>query len=192
MGKRTRLSHWTAALVAVPLFIAVTAAPAAACAGLVGENGTIRLTRTSTLAAWHNGVERYVTSFAFSGQGKEVGSIVPLPGVPTDVKRAGDWTLQRLEREVAPPVRALAEDSSFKASAGVERRHGFAAEEDRRARHHDLERWRHGSGEVGHRSRLLAHARRARDARLLLAPQPGVHGRAFRRGARAGVGANER
>ena len=71
--------------------------------GLVGENGTIQLVRTSTLVAYHAGVERYVTSFAFTGQGKEVGSIIPLPGVPTTVERGGDWTLQRLALEVAPP-----------------------------------------------------------------------------------------
>jgi hypothetical protein len=78
------------------------AAPAIACGGLVGENGTIQLVRTTTLVAYHAGVERYVTSFAFTGQGKEVGSIVPLPGVPTAVERGGDWTLQRLALEVAP------------------------------------------------------------------------------------------
>src|SRR5690606_18987635 len=44
----------------------------------------------------------YVTSFEFSGEGESVGSIVPLPGVPSDVKRGGDWTLQRLAEEVAP------------------------------------------------------------------------------------------
>ena len=88
------------ALVAVALF----AGPAAACGGLVGENGTIQLTRTTTLAAYHDGVERYVTSFEFSGTGESVGSIVPLPGVPTKVERGGDWTLQRLEREVRPPL----------------------------------------------------------------------------------------
>jgi Uncharacterized protein conserved in bacteria (DUF2330) len=93
------------------LAVALMAAPAFACGGLVGENGTIKLTRTTTLAAYHNGVERYVTSFEFSGQGKSVGSIVPLPGIPTKVERGGSWTLQRLEREVAPPepqVRAFA------------------------------------------------------------------------------------
>ena len=58
------------------------AAPAGACGGLVGENGTIQLTRTTTLAAYHDGVERYVTRFEFTGQGEEVGSIVPLPDVP--------------------------------------------------------------------------------------------------------------
>ncbi len=87
----------------VAALVAMTAAPAAACGGLVGENGTIRLSRTTTLAAYHDGVERYVTSFEFTGQGEEVGSIVPLPGIPSKVERGGDWTLQRLEREVAPP-----------------------------------------------------------------------------------------
>jgi len=92
------------------LALTLAAAPAGACGGLVGENGTIRLTRTTTLAAHHDGVERYVTNFAFTGEGDEVGSIVPLPGVPTKVERGGDWTLQRLEQEVAPPPaeRALA------------------------------------------------------------------------------------
>ena len=90
--------------------VGVVAAPAMACGGLVGENGTIQLVRTATLAAYHGGVERYVTSFEFIGEGEEVGSIVPLPDVPTNVERGGDWTLQRLAREVAPPVeeRALA------------------------------------------------------------------------------------
>src|SRR5690348_5164441 len=101
-----------------PVLVALAAAPAVACGGLVGENGTIRLTRTTTLAAYHDGVERYVTSFEFDGQGKEVGSIVPLPGVPSNVKRAGSWTLQRLEREVNPPKRAFfALDNAAKASS---------------------------------------------------------------------------
>ena len=66
--------------------------PAIACGGLVGENGTIQLVRTSTLAAYHDGVERYVTSFEFVGEGREVGSIIPLPDVPTTVERGGDWS----------------------------------------------------------------------------------------------------
>ena len=56
-------------LIAIPVLFA--AAPAGACGGLVGENGTIQLTRTSTLAAYHDGVERYVTSFEFTGEGAE-------------------------------------------------------------------------------------------------------------------------
>jgi hypothetical protein len=106
----------------VAVVVALTAAPAAACGGLVGENGTIRLSRTTTLAAYHDGVERYVTSFEFTGQGESVGSIVPLPGIPSKVERGGDWTLQRLEREVAPPERFAfaAQDSSAKTASGAQ------------------------------------------------------------------------
>lgn len=91
------------AALALPVVV-VSAAPAGACGGLVGENGSIELVRTTTLAAYTGGVERYVTAFEFTGEGEEVGSIVPLPDVPTEVTRAGDWTLQRLALEVAPPV----------------------------------------------------------------------------------------
>jgi hypothetical protein len=103
------------ALALVP--VAVAAAPAVACGGLVGENGTIQLTRTTTLAAYHDSVERYVTSFEFSGTGQAVGSIVPLPGIPTKVERGGDWTLQRLEREVAPPAPEFADLAAGSAAA---------------------------------------------------------------------------
>jgi hypothetical protein len=80
------------------------ATPALACGGLVNPNGTVALLKTTTFVGYVQGVEHYVTSFAYAGGGAEFGSIVPLPGVPTDVKRAGDWTLQRLVKEVAPPV----------------------------------------------------------------------------------------
>ena len=94
-------------LTAVTTIVALGAAPALACGGLVGENGTIQLVRTTTLAAYSDGIERYVTAFEFTGSGAEVGSIIPLPDVPTKVERGGDWTLQRLAQEVAP----VAEDS---------------------------------------------------------------------------------
>ena len=83
---------------------ALVPAAADACGGLIGENGTIELVRTTTLAAYSDGVERYVTAFEFTGEGESVGSIVPLPDVPTSVERGGDWTLQRLALEVAPPA----------------------------------------------------------------------------------------
>jgi hypothetical protein len=79
-------------------------APAFACAGLVTPGGNVKLVRAATLAAWADGNEHYVTSFTFQGGGAEFGSIVPLPGLPSKVERGGDWTLQRLEREVAPPA----------------------------------------------------------------------------------------
>src|SRR3954451_2360704 len=93
-----KLAAGVGTLVAV---LVALAAPAFACGGLVAPNGTVRLLRTTTLAAWHDGVEHYVTSFQFAGDSTagEFGSIVPLPAVPTSVERGGDWTLQRLERE---------------------------------------------------------------------------------------------
>ena len=101
---------------ALAIFLSVPAAALApsvaeACGGLIGENGTIQLVRTTTLAAYHDGVERYVTSFEFTGEGESVGSIVPLPDVPTSVERGGDWTLQRLALEVAP-VEESGEDAA--------------------------------------------------------------------------------
>src|SRR3954451_18961254 len=115
MSRSTPVRRRHAPLVASALSVfvgvaAMTSAPAAACGGLVGQNGTIQLSRTTTLAAWHDGTERYVTSFEFTGEGEEVGSIIPLPGVPTEVTRGGDWTLQRLEQEVAPPLRLSADE----------------------------------------------------------------------------------
>jgi hypothetical protein len=90
-----------AAVVAVAAATGVltVAGPVLACAGLVTPSGNVKLVRTSTLAAWHAGFEHYVTAFTFTGGGAEVGSIVPLPGVPSKVERGGDWTLQRLDRE---------------------------------------------------------------------------------------------
>jgi hypothetical protein len=86
------------------------AGPALACGGLVAPNGSVNLVRTTTLAAYVDGVERYMTSFEFAGAGKgKFGSIVPLPDVPTQVRKAGRWTLQRLVEEVQPRVFALAD-----------------------------------------------------------------------------------
>ena len=83
----------------------------------MNPNGTVSLLRTSTFVGYFDGVEHYVTSFEFAGGGEKFGSIVPLPGIPTDVKRAGDWTLQRLQDEVTPPAfRALADAGTDEAA----------------------------------------------------------------------------
>jgi Uncharacterized protein conserved in bacteria (DUF2330) len=74
---------------------------ALACAGLIGSNGNVNLGTTTTLAGYHDGVEHYVTSFEFQGGGGEFGTLIPLPGVPSNVERGGDWTLQRLVRETS-------------------------------------------------------------------------------------------
>jgi hypothetical protein len=91
---------------------ALAVGPALACGGLVAPNGSVNLVRTTTLAAYVDGVEHYVTSFEFNGAGGgKFGSIVPLPDVPSKVNKAGRWTLQRLVEEVQPPA-ALVESSS--------------------------------------------------------------------------------
>jgi len=98
-------SFTTALAVAVSILVVGPAGTALACGGLIAPNGTISLTRTTTLAAYHDGVEHYLTSFEYAGATTgDVGSIVPLPGVPTKVIKGGGWTLQRLELEVQPPA----------------------------------------------------------------------------------------
>jgi hypothetical protein len=105
-----------AAALALPIAV-VAATPAGACGGLVGENGTIQLGKTTTLAAYTGGVERYITAFEFTGEGESVGSLVPLPDVPTEVTRAGDWTLQRLVQEVTPVEEAGGDEALAVATA---------------------------------------------------------------------------
>ncbi|WP_052667916.1 DUF2330 domain-containing protein [Nitriliruptor alkaliphilus] len=128
------------------LSLLVVAGPALACGGLIGENGTIELVRTTTLSAYTDGVQRYVTAFEFTGEGAEVGSIIPLPDVPTDVVRGGDWTLQRLAREVAPPVTAeFAADDALELTALDEAEVLFQTEIDAL----DITVLRGGADEVG-------------------------------------------
>jgi len=78
------------------------AGSAFACGGLIGPNGAVNLLRTTTFAGYHDGVEHYITAFEFAGGGGAFGSLVPLPDVPSDVVRGGDWTLQRLDLETNP------------------------------------------------------------------------------------------
>ena len=102
MRSITRAGRRTIALVAGLLLVAISAAPALACGGLIGPNGAVNLLRTTTFAGYHDGVEHYVTSFEFAGGGGAFGSLTPLPGIPTSVEKGGDWTLQRLIRETDP------------------------------------------------------------------------------------------
>ncbi len=87
----------------------LVAPTAAACGFLVADNGAVRLVRTSTFVAWDGEIERYITNFEFSGPSSSFGSITPLPGEPTHVGKAGNWTLQRLDQEVRPPAPRAAE-----------------------------------------------------------------------------------
>ena len=91
-------------------FVLIVGGPALACGGLIGPNGGVSLVKTTTLAGYHDGVEHYVTAFSFTGGTGNFGSIVPLPGVPTKVEKGGNWTLQRLVKEVTPQPRFAAGD----------------------------------------------------------------------------------
>ncbi len=92
----------------IPASLGMTSSSASACAGLIGSNGAVNLGQTTTLAAYHDGVEHYVTAFRFLGGGGQFGTLIPLPGVPTNVERGGAWTLQRLDLETRPPQVAFA------------------------------------------------------------------------------------
>src|SRR2546426_9439417 len=94
-------------------FLIALPAAAYACGGLVAPGHAEVLQRATTLAAWHDGVEHYVTGFEFAGTADRFGYIIPLPGVPTSIVKGGGWTLERLEREVSPITR----DGLFLAAA---------------------------------------------------------------------------
>src|SRR5712692_11629459 len=95
------LKKLAAVAIALGLF-ATQALPAFACGALVAPNGSVRLARATTLVAWHDGVERYLSSFSYQGDFSNLGWIVPLPAVPMKIEEGGAWTLQRLERETHP------------------------------------------------------------------------------------------
>ncbi len=95
-----RVARWLMGTAAAVLAVGLGAGPAAACGFLVAPNGAVDLIRTTTLASWSDGVEHYVTSFEFASEEPSFGSIIPLPSEPTNVERGGDWTLQRLRREI--------------------------------------------------------------------------------------------
>ncbi len=117
---RSRFARAATLTILTAIMLTGAAGSALACGGLVTPNGTINLLKTTTLAAYHEGIEHYVTSFEFAGEGQEVGSIIPLPGVPTDVIKGGDWTLQRLIIETQPPA-PVAEDALFATAGSAER-----------------------------------------------------------------------
>lgn len=99
----------------------IVSLPAAswACGGLVAGKHAEVLRRATTLAAWVDGVEHYVTGFTFAGTADSFGYIIPLPAIPSEIKKGGDWMLERLDREAFPqPTREAAFSSSADATAG--------------------------------------------------------------------------
>jgi hypothetical protein len=115
----SKLIPAAAATLALSVCFAQSVIPAAACGGLIAPNGAIRLERATTLVAWHDGVEHYLTSFSYNGSASDFGYIVPLPAVPVKVEEGGDWTLQRLFREThpQPPIEDLSFAFGAKAAA---------------------------------------------------------------------------
>ncbi len=95
------LKKLAALTIALGLFV-LQALPAFACGALVAPNGSVRLARATTLVAWHDGIERYLTSFSYQGNFANLGWIVPLPAVPLKIEEGGAWTLQRLSLETHP------------------------------------------------------------------------------------------
>src|SRR5712692_4618963 len=95
------LKKFAALTIALGLFV-IQALPAFACGALIAPNGSVRLARATTLVAWHDGVERYLTSFSYQGNFANLGWIVPLPAVPLKIEEGGAWTLQRLALETHP------------------------------------------------------------------------------------------
>ena len=123
--------------------------PPRACGGLVGENGSIALVRTTTLAAWHDGVEHYVTSFEFSGTGESVGLDHP-------AARRADRRRARRRLDAPAPAdrggsaaRAAGASDADRGAAAAERRRDPARDRDRRPRHHRAVRWRRRRRPVG-------------------------------------------
>lgn len=86
---------------------ALVALPALACGGLVAPDGDVRLSRATTLVDWHDGIEHYLTGFAYQGNESSVGWIVPLPANPIKIEAGGRWTFQRLNIETHPQPKAL-------------------------------------------------------------------------------------
>src|SRR5215470_13341880 len=109
---------FAAVTIALGLFV-MQALPAFACGALIAPNGSVRLARATTLVAWHDGVERYLTSFSYQGDFSHLGWIVPLPAVPLKIEEGGAWTLQRLSLETHPVVSTFGVEDAAAPSASA-------------------------------------------------------------------------
>lgn len=88
------------ALTLAALGLAAAPALAECSGGLIVSGHAAALVKATSLAAWHDGFEHYVTGFEFTGRVNSFGYIIPLPGVPTKIQKGGNWTLERLEGEI--------------------------------------------------------------------------------------------
>src|SRR5437763_1183042 len=116
-----------------------SAISAFACGALVGPNGTISLTRTTTLAAYHNSREPYLTAFEgiADGQAIPVHVVIPTPNPwvplriltlgrqPQDVIQADVFLLT--DRDPAMLPQALSPDGSSDQQGTILERSGWAS-----------------------------------------------------------------
>ena len=100
--------------------LAGPAGAALACGGLVTPNGTINLLRTTTLAAYHQGIEHYVTSFEFAGQGSGGRLDHPAPGRADQGREGRRLDAAAAVIETQPPAPELALDAAVAASGAAE------------------------------------------------------------------------
>jgi hypothetical protein len=112
------LKKFAALTIALGLFV-IQAIPAFACGALVAPNGSVRLSRATTLVAWHDGIERYLTSFSYQGNFSNLGWIVPLPAVPLKIEEGGAWTLQRLALETHPVLSTFGETAAVSSASAT-------------------------------------------------------------------------
>ena len=105
------------------------AQPVLACGGLVAANGAVVLQRTTTLAAYHDGVEHYVTSFQYAGTRTRV-RVDHSPARRTDRRPAGRQLDPATAGTRDPPPSVRGPGGNDRGVGGA-RRPGAAADDSR-------------------------------------------------------------
>src|SRR5258708_3242165 len=103
MEETTMLKRLAIPVLALVCFLFSTQS-AFACGGLIAPDGDVRLARASTLIAWHDVIEHYLTSFSYQRAENNLRAIVPLPAVPQRLQAGGAWHLHALHRERHPQL----------------------------------------------------------------------------------------
>jgi hypothetical protein len=73
--------------------------PVLACGGPLSPNDSVHLTTAQTLVGWHNGIEYYMTNFAYSGEASKFGWVLPLPAQPQKIEEGSMQIFSDLEAE---------------------------------------------------------------------------------------------
>ena len=137
-------------LAAATAVLLVTAGPTPACGGLIGPNGAVNLLRTTTFAGYHDGVEHYVTAFAFAGGEGEFGSLFRCPTCPP---RSNGAATGPCSASSSRPNHSCSWPRS-RARGARRARPGAARGPHRRPGHHDPARRRTRGRRLGHGPRF--------------------------------------